>query len=133
MRPAIIPAVVAEAEQYNRVLRLVRQNIPVKMTVDLGVQFYDDDLNGYNTIAEIPGTDLKDEVVMIGAHLDSWHGSNGATDNGAGVTVVMEAMRILQASGLKPRRTIRIGLWSGEEQGLLGFARLCRQASRRYR
>ena len=118
--PAIVPQIVAEAEQYNHVLRLVKQNIPVKMTVDLDVQFYDDDLNGYNTIAEIPGTDLKDEVVMIGAHLDSWHGSNGSTDNGAGVTVVMEAMRILQAAGLKPRRTIRVGLWTGEEQGLLG-------------
>jgi Zn-dependent M28 family amino/carboxypeptidase len=90
------------------------------MTVDLDVKFYDDDLNGYNTIAEIPGTDLKDEVVMIGAHMDSWHGGTGATDNGAGTTVVMEAMRILQAAGLKPRRTIRVGLWTGEEQGLLG-------------
>jgi carboxypeptidase Q len=118
--PPIIPQIVAEAEQYNRVLRLVRQNIPVRMMIDLDVQFFDDDLNGYNTIAEIPGTDLKDEVVMIGAHLDSWHGSNGSTDNGAGVTVVMEAVRILQAAGLKPRRTIRVGLWTGEEQGLLG-------------
>jgi len=118
--PATIPQVVAEAEQYNRVLRLVRQGIPVKMTVDLQAQFYDDDLQGYNTIAEIPGTDLKDEVVMIGAHLDSWHSGTGATDNGAGSTVVMEAMRILQASGLKPRRTIRVALWTGEEQGLLG-------------
>lgn len=118
--PATIPQVVAEAEQYNRVLRLVRQGIPVKMSVDLETKFYDDDLQGYNTIAEIPGTDLKDEVVMIGAHLDSWHSGTGATDNGAGSTVVMEAMRILQASGLKPRRTIRVALWTGEEQGLLG-------------
>ncbi|HQU82300.1 MAG TPA: M20/M25/M40 family metallo-hydrolase [Pyrinomonadaceae bacterium] len=118
--PATIPQVVAEAEQYNRVLRLVRQGIPVKMSVDLQTQFYDDDLQGYNTIAEIPGTDLKDEVVMIGAHLDSWHSGTGATDNGAGSTVVMEAMRILAASGLKPRRTIRVALWTGEEQGLLG-------------
>lgn len=118
--PQIIPQLVAEAEQYNRVYRLVRQNIPVRMTVDLDVKFYDDDLNGYNTIAEIPGTDLKDEIVMVGAHMDSWHSGTGATDNGAGTTVVMEAMRILQASGLKPRRTIRVGLWTGEEQGLLG-------------
>jgi carboxypeptidase Q len=118
--PPTIPQIVAEAEQYNRVLRLVRQGIPVKMTVDLEVRFYDDDLQGYNTLAEIPGTDLSDEVVMIGAHLDSWHAGTGATDNGAGTTVVMEAMRILQASGLKPRRTIRAALWTGEEQGLLG-------------
>ena len=118
--PTIVPQLVAEAEQYNRLYRLVRQNIPVRMTIDLAVQFYNDDLNGYNTIAEIPGTDLKDEVVMIGAHMDSWHSGTGATDNGAGTTVVMEAMRIIQAAGLKPRRTIRVGLWTGEEQGLLG-------------
>jgi Zn-dependent M28 family amino/carboxypeptidase len=98
----------------------VKQGVPVKMTVDLDARFYDDDLQGYNTIAEIPGTDLKDQVVMVGAHLDSWHSGTGATDNGAGTTVAMEAMRILAASGLKPRRTIRIGLWTGEEQGLLG-------------
>ncbi len=115
-----LPQIVAEAEQYNRILRLVRQGVPVKMTIDLEAKFYDDDLQGYNTLAEIPGTDLKDEVVMIGAHLDSWHSGTGATDNGAGTTVVMEAMRILQASGLKPRRTIRVALWTGEEQGLLG-------------
>ena len=118
--PPTIPQLVAEAEQYNRLMRLVKQGIPVKMTVDLEAKFYDDDLQGYNTIAEIPGTDLKDEVVMIGAHLDSWHAGTGATDNGAGVTVVMEAMRILVASGLKPRRTIRVALWTGEEQGLRG-------------
>lgn len=118
--PATIPQLVAEVEQYNRVLRLVKQGVPVKMTVDLDVKFYEDDLQGYNTIAEIPGTDLKDEVVMVGAHLDSWHAGTGATDNGAGTTVAMEAIRIIQASGLKPRRTIRVALWTGEEQGLLG-------------
>ena len=75
---------------------------------------------GYNTIAEIPGTDLKDEVVMLGGHMDSWHSGTGATDNAAGVSVAMEAVRIIQALGLKPRRTIRVALWSGEEQGLLG-------------
>ena len=89
--PTPIPQIVAESEQYNRLLRAVKQNIPAKMTVDLQAKFYDDDLQGYNTIAEIPGTDLKDEVVMIGAHLDSWHSGTGATDNGAGVTVVMES------------------------------------------
>jgi len=118
--PTTIPQLVAEVEQYNRILRLVKQGVPVKMTVDLQVNWYNDDLQGYNTIAEIPGTDLKDEVVMVGAHLDSWHGGTGATDNAAGSAVVMEALRIIQASGLKPRRTIRIGLWTGEEQGLLG-------------
>lgn len=118
--PATVPQIVAEVEQYNRLLRLVKQGVAAKMTVDLEAKFYDDDLQGYNTIAEIPGTDLKDEVVMIGAHLDSWHSGTGATDNGAGTTVVMEAMRILQAAGLKPRRTIRVALWTGEEQGLFG-------------
>jgi hypothetical protein len=120
--PATMPQLVAEVEQYNRLVRLIKQGVPVKMTVDLQVQFYEDDLQGYNTIAEIPGTDpaLKDEVVMVGAHLDSWHSGTGATDNGAGVTMAMEAIRLIQASGLKPRRTIRIGLWTGEEQGLLG-------------
>lgn len=118
--PRIVPQIVAETEQYNHLYRKVQGGEAVKMTVDLDVKFQTEDLNGYNTIAEIPGTDLKDEVVMIGAHLDSWHSSSGATDNAAGVTVVMEAMRILQASGFKPRRTIRVGLWTGEEQGLLG-------------
>jgi carboxypeptidase Q len=118
--PATIPQIVAELEQYNRVLRLVRQGVPVRMTIDLDVRWTEDDLQGYNTIAEIPGTDLANEVVMVGAHLDSWHSGTGATDNAAGVTVVMEAMRIIAATGLKPRRTIRIGLWTGEEQGLLG-------------
>ena len=92
----------------------------VKMSVDLAVAYQDADLMGYNTVAEIPGTDLKDEIVMLGGHMDSWHSGTGATDNGAGVSVGMEAMRIIQALGLKPRRTIRIALWSGEEQGLLG-------------
>ncbi len=92
----------------------------VKMTVDLAVEWQDADPMGYNTIAEIPGSDLKDEVVMLGGHMDSWHAGTGATDNGAGVAVAMEAVRILQALNLKPRRTIRIALWTGEEQGLLG-------------
>ena len=118
--PATIPQLVAETEQYNRIMRLIKQGIAVKMSVDVEAKFYEDDTQGYNTIAEIPGTDLKDEVVMVGGHLDSWHSGNGSTDNGAGVTVAMEAMRIIAASGLKPRRTIKIGLWTGEEQGLLG-------------
>lgn len=118
--PKIIPQIVAAVEHYNRVARLVKQGVKVRMSININSQFNDNDLDGYNTIAEIPGTDLKDEVVMVGGHLDSWHAGTGATDNGAGVTVSMEAIRLIQASGLKPRRTIRIGLWTGEEQGLYG-------------
>lgn len=118
--PQIVPQIVVASEQYNRLVRMIQQKEKVKLTVDLGVRFHDEDLMGYNTIAEIPGTDLKDEVVMLGGHMDSWHGGTGATDNAAGVAVAMEAVRILQALKLQPRRTIRIALWSGEEQGLLG-------------
>ncbi len=110
----------AAVEHYNRVIRMLEAGQKVTMTVDLAVEFQDEDLNSYNTIAEIPGTDKADEVVMLGGHLDSWHGGTGATDNAAGCAVMMEAVRLIQASGLKPRRTIRIALWSGEEQGLLG-------------
>ena len=110
----------AAAEHFNRVARMVDAGEKVTMTVDLNVEYQDQDLNGYNTIAEIPGTDKKDEIVMLGGHLDSWQSGTGATDNGAGCAVMMEAMRIIQALGLQPRRTIRIGLWTGEEQGLLG-------------
>jgi Zn-dependent M28 family amino/carboxypeptidase len=99
---------------------MIQAGEKVKMTVNLGVEFQDKDLMAYNTIAEIPGTDLKDEIVMLGGHMDSWHAGTGATDNGAGVATAMEAVRILQALKLQPRRTIRIALWSGEEQGLLG-------------
>jgi carboxypeptidase Q len=116
-----MPAQVALAiEDYNRLARMIQAGQKLKMNVDLRVQFHDEDLMAYNTIAEIPGTDLKDEVVMIGAHLDSWHVGTGATDNGAGVAATMEAVRIIQTLGLQPRRTIRIALWSGEEQGLFG-------------
>jgi len=118
--PKTIPQLAVEAEQYNRMVRLAKRGADLQMKVNVDVAWDDSDLMGYNTIAEIPGTDLKDEVVMIGAHLDSWHSGTGATDNGAGTTVVMEAMRIIAASGLKPRRTIRVALWTGEEQGLLG-------------
>jgi carboxypeptidase Q len=118
--PKITPQVVLAKEHYNRLVRMCEQGEKLKMTVDLTVQFHDDDLMSYNTVAEIPGTDLKDELVMLGGHMDSWHSGTGATDNGAGVSVAMEAVRILQALNLKPRRTIRIALWSGEEEGLLG-------------
>ncbi len=110
----------AAVEHYNRVIRMLEAGQKVTMTVDLGVEFQDEDLNGYNTIAEIPGTDKADEIVMLGGHLDSWHAGTGATDNASGCSVMMEAVRIIQTLGLKPRRTIRIALWSGEEQGLLG-------------
>jgi carboxypeptidase Q len=109
-------------EDYNTIVRLVRSGTPVKLDVDVKTKFQTKDLQGYNVIAEIPGTDptLKDEVVMLGAHLDSWQTGTGATDNASGSAVMMEAVRILKAIGAQPKRTIRIALWSGEEQGLLG-------------
>lgn len=115
-----VPTLMMAAEPYNHMVRLVDQGQPVELEIDLQARFHDDDLNAYNVIAEIPGTDKNGEVVMAGAHLDSWHAATGATDDGAGCVVVMEAMRILQTLGVKPRRTIRAALWSGEEQGLLG-------------
>ncbi|MDQ3667541.1 MAG: M20/M25/M40 family metallo-hydrolase [Acidobacteriota bacterium] len=118
--PQFAPQVVLAVEHYNRIVRLIQAGEKVTMTVDLGVEWQDADPMGYNTIAEVPGADLKDELVMLGGHMDSWHSGTGATDNGAGVAVAMEAVRILQALKLKPRRTIRVALWSGEEQGLLG-------------
>jgi carboxypeptidase Q len=116
----IMPQTVLAIEHYNRIARMLLAGEQVKMTIDLSVAYQDGDMMGYNTIAEIPGTDLKDEIVMLGGHMDSWHSGTGATDNAAGCAVAMEAVRIIQALGLKPRRTIRIALWSGEEQGLLG-------------
>jgi carboxypeptidase Q len=118
--PKVTPQLVLAIEHYNRIARMLQAGEPVKMTVNLSVAWQDTDPMGYNTVAEIPGTDLKDEIVMLGGHMDSWHSGTGATDNGAGVSVAMEAVRIIQALGLKPRRTIRIALWTGEEQGLLG-------------
>ena len=120
--PKIPPQIVMASEHYNRLVRMIELGERPRMVIDLSVQFHDDDPMAYNTVAEIPGTDpkLKDEVVMLGGHMDSWHSGTGATDNAAGVSVGMEAVRILQALDLKPRRTIRIALWSGEEQGLLG-------------
>ena len=118
--PKIVPQLVLAVEHYNRIARMIEAGEKVKMTVDLAVEWQDVDPMGYNTVAEIPGSDLKDEIVMLGGHMDSWHAGTGATDNGAGVSVAMEAVRILQTLNLKPRRTIRIALWTGEEQGLLG-------------
>jgi carboxypeptidase Q len=118
--PKIPPQVVLSKEHYNRLVRMCEAGEKVKMAVELKVQFHDEDLMSYNTVAEISGTDLKQELVMLGGHMDSWHSGTGATDNGAGVSVGMEAVRILKALDLKPRRTVRIALWSGEEQGLMG-------------
>lgn len=118
----MIPQMTMASEHYNRLVRMIKQGETLKMTVDIQAAYNDDDANAYNTIAEIPGSDpkLKDEVVMVGGHMDSWHAGTGATDNAAGVAVAMEAARIIQSLNLKPRRTIRVALWSGEEQGLYG-------------
>lgn len=118
--PATLPQLTLAAEHYDRILRILKKGIPVKLEVEIEVEFTDDMQQGINVVGEIPGTDLKDEVVMVGAHLDSWHAGTGACDNGSGVITAMEAMRILKALDLKPRRTIRIGLWGGEEEGLYG-------------
>lgn len=117
--PRILPQIAVGVEHYNRMARMLERGQRLRIEMDLDVEFTKVD-SGYNVIAELPGSDLKDEVVMIGAHLDSWHGATGATDNGAGVAVCMEAMRVLKTLGLKPRRTIRIALWGGEEEGELG-------------
>lgn len=117
-----VPALVMMAEHYNTVMRALERKEPVRLRLKVDARFTDDaNMPGYNTIAEIPGTGpQKDEVVMLGAHMDSWHTGSGANDNGAGVAVMMEAMRILKAVGAKPNRTIRVALWTGEEQGLIG-------------
>ena len=116
------PAFVVTAEHYNRLARLLEKKAPVKVQVNLQVKISDAPVDAYNVIAEIPGTTKKDEIVMLGAHFDSWHSGTGATDNGAGSAVMMEVMRILKTLNLKMDRTVRLALWSGEEQGLLGSA-----------
>jgi Zn-dependent M28 family amino/carboxypeptidase len=118
--PPQLPQVVLSIEHYGRIARTLDKKIPVTLQMDIDNRFYDDDLNGFNVLGEIPGTDKADEVVMLGAHFDSWHAGTGATDNAAGSAVMMEAMRILKTTGVKVRRTVRIALWGGEEQGLLG-------------
>ncbi len=117
---APLPQVVLAAEHYGRIVRVLGKKLPVTLTMNVRNRFVDTSNDVYNVIAEIPGTDKADEVVMIGAHFDSWHTGTGATDNGASSAVMMEAMRLIKATGLKPRRTIRLALWTGEEQGLLG-------------
>jgi hypothetical protein len=120
--PDAVPMLVVAGEQYNVLARLAAAGHPPSLRVELRTRFFNEDRNSYNVIAEIPGRDpaLRDQVVLIGAHLDSWHTASGATDNADGAVAVMEAMRILHALGAAPRRTIRAALWSGEEQGLLG-------------
>ena len=118
--PLPIPSVALTPEHYNRIARLIGKKIPVTLEFDIENKFYDETRDAFNVVAELPGSDKKDEVVMLGAHLDSWTGGTGATDNAAGSAVVMEAVRILKATGLKPRRTVRLALWTGEEEGLLG-------------
>jgi carboxypeptidase Q len=121
--PATLPSIVLAVEHYNRMVRILERGVPVRMELDVRTRFHEETRpNAFNIIAEIPGTDpaLRDEVVLIGAHFDSHHGGTGATDNATGSAAMMEAMRILQAVGAQPRRTIRIGLWGAEEQGLMG-------------
>ena len=120
--PPSPPRVAVASENYGRIYRMLDKKVPVTMQLDIQNKFYDDDLNSFNIIGEISGADKAkaDEVVMLGAHFDSWHAGTGATDNGAGSAVMLEAMRILKTTGVKMRRTVRLGLWTGEEQGLLG-------------
>lgn len=115
-----VPTVVLRSEDFGRVFRLLSDDIPVTMKFAITNRVFPEGRTSYNVLAEIPGTDLADEVVMLGAHLDSWHSATGATDNAIGCAVMMEAIRVIEALGVRPRRTIRLGLWSGEEQGLLG-------------
>ena len=117
-----LPLAVMAIENYGRAYRLLKANVPVTLELNIDTKFLGEHEHGFDTVAEIPGTDpkLKDEVVMVGGHLDSWAAGTGATDNGAGSVVAMEVMRVLNALHVKPRRTIRIALWTGEEQGLLG-------------
>ena len=118
--PPVPASVSLAAEHYGLLMRNVEKGIPVSLEMNIENKFYDDDLNAFNVVGEIAGTDKADEVVMVGAHFDSWHTGTGATDNAAGSAVMLEAMRILKATGLPLRRTARIALWTGEEQGLFG-------------
>jgi carboxypeptidase Q len=119
--PSVPPTVVLAIEHYGRIVRtLEKSKTPVTLQMDIDNAFFDSDLNAFNIVGEIPGTDKADEIVMLGAHFDSWHTGTGATDNAAGSAIMLEAMRILKTTGVKLRRTVRLGLWTGEEEGLLG-------------
>ena len=115
-----VPTVVMRNEDYGRIARILADGTPVELEFNIENKVYPEGRTSYNAIAEIPGTDKKDEIVMLGGHLDSWHSATGATDNAIGCAIMMEAARILKAIGVQPRRTIRVALWSGEEEGLLG-------------
>lgn len=118
----VVPSATIAVEHYNRMVRILDRGLPVRARLNITTQFHDEpaELNGFNIIGEIPGTDLRDEVVMLGAHFDSTHAATGATDNASGSAAMMEALRILRAVGVAPRRTIRVALWGAEEQGLIG-------------
>lgn len=118
--PPVLPRLAVDVENYGRILRTLEKNIPVTLQINIVNKFYDDNLDSFNIVAEIPGAEKAGEVVMLGAHFDSWPAGTGATDNGAGSAVMMEAMRILKACGIKMNRTVRLALWTGEEEGLLG-------------
>ncbi|HEX9723859.1 MAG TPA: M28 family peptidase [Vicinamibacteria bacterium] len=118
--PVPPPTLMIEPEQYNRIVRLVKKSFPVRLEIDLAARFHDESLDGTNVIAEIPGGRRSDEIVMMGAHFDSWHAGTGATDNAAGSAVVLEVARILRTLSLPMDRTVRLALWDGEEQGLYG-------------
>ena len=115
-----VPTIVMSNEDYGRITRILADGTDVTLEFDVVNRVYPEGKTSYNTVAEIPGTDLADEVIMLGGHLDSWHAATGATDNAIGCAIMMEAARILKTLGVKPRRTIRVTLWSGEEEGLLG-------------
>jgi hypothetical protein len=115
-----LPQVVMAVEHYGRIMRMIEKKVPVRLELNIQNKFHEEELNAFNIVAEIPGADRADEVVMLGAHFDSWHTGTGATDNAAGSAVMMEAIRILKVTGLRMRRTVRLALWTGEEQGLLG-------------
>ncbi len=115
-----LPTVVMSNEDYGRISRILADGTDVVLEFNIVNRVYPEGTTSYNTIAEIPGSDKADEVIMLGGHLDSWHAATGATDNAIGCAIMMEAARILKNLGVKPRRTIRVALWSGEEQGLLG-------------
>ncbi|PZP31020.1 MAG: peptidase [Roseateles depolymerans] len=117
-----VPALMLGVEQYNLLARMLERGEKPRIAFNVVAHFHDEDVNAQNTLAEIPGSGEQPEVVMLGAHLDSWHGATGGVDNAAGVAITMEAIRLLKAVNFQPRRTIRLGLWSGEEQGLLGSA-----------
>lgn len=117
-----VPTIIVGGEDYNNIIRLLQNRVPVSLRANVQARYFTQDTSGYNVVAEIPGTDpkLKDEVVMLGGHLDSWHAATGAMDNADGAATILEAARILESVGVKPRRTIRFALWGGEEEGLFG-------------